>query len=116
MTYPAILLIVGLWLPVFGQGYPPRSIEESGRLSVVISGNNRNIFSMTWSPKEIKAIPEPVLSALISKSAEIELIGRDRMKVALHEPNDGPAAFRESLVVGVADGKLYSTVIEAMVR
>src|ERR1700732_97877 len=100
MAYSAMLLLVGLWLPAFGQGYPPRSTEElfstlrdaarlgqfpsddqlielgfrksvdvgveinseSGRLSVVISGNNRNIFSMTWSPKEIKAIPEPVLS------------------------------------------------------
>jgi hypothetical protein len=91
--------------------------SESGRLYVLISGNNRNIFSMTWNPKEpLHAIPESVLSALIAKSAEIELIGRERMKVTLHEPNDGPSVFREGLVVGVVDGKLYSTVIEAMVR
>ena len=155
MTYSAILLLVGLWLPVFGQGYPPRTTEdifstlrdaarfgrfpsddqlvelgfrrgvdvgveinsEAGRLHVLISGNNRNIFSMTWSPKEqLHVIPESVLSALISKSAEIELIGRERMQITLHETNDSPAAFREGLVVGVVDGKLYSTVIEAMAR
>jgi hypothetical protein len=155
MTFSAILLLVGLWLPIFGQGYPPRTTEdlfstlrdaarfgrfpsddqllelgfrkstdagveinsERGRLYVLISGNNRNIFSMTWSPKEpLRVIPELVLSALISKSAEIELIGRERMQVTLHEPADGPAVFREGLVVGVVDGKLYSTVIEAMAR
>ena len=64
---------------------------------------------MTWSPKEpLHVIPESVLSALISKSAEIELIGRERIQVTLHEPNDGPAVFREGLVVvsGVPAGLL----------
>jgi hypothetical protein len=91
--------------------------SQAGRLYVLISGNNRNIFSMTWSPKEpLPVIPESVLSALISRSAEIELIGRERIQVTLHEPNDGPVVFREGLVVGVVGGKLYSTVIEAMAR
>ena len=91
--------------------------SEAGRLYVMISGPNRNAFTMTWSPKEPSpTLHESVLSALISRSAHIELMGRDRMKVVINEPNDGPAAFREGFIVGVVDGKLHSTIVEAFSR
>ena len=28
MTYSAVVLLFGLWMPVFGQGSPPRSTED----------------------------------------------------------------------------------------
>ncbi len=55
--------------------------SEGGRLSVLIQGNNRNSFTMTWSPKEPSpSMHESMLAALITKSSRLELIGRERMK------------------------------------
>ena len=89
--------------------------SEDGRLHVLIQGNNRNVFTMTWSPKEPPpSMHDSMLAALITKSSRLELIGRERMKIVINEQNDGSVIFREGFIVDVVDGKLRSTIVEAL--
>jgi len=89
---------------------------ESGRLYVLVAGNNRNSFTMTWSPKQSSPVHEPLLSSLIAKTSHIELAGRERMKIVLNESNDGRAIFSEGFIVDLIDGKLHATIVEAFLR
>jgi hypothetical protein len=88
---------------------------DSGQLYVLVDGNNRNNFSMTWTPHESAVVPQAVLAALMSKSLKMEFVGRVRLKVTLNQENSGPAGFSEGLIVGLTDGRLYSTFVEAAI-
>ncbi len=90
---------------------------EGGRLHVLILGDTRNAFTMTWTPKQsAQAMHEATLAALISKSSRIELVGRERMKVVINEQNSGPVLFREGLIVDIPDGVFRSSIVEAVTR
>ena len=70
---------------------------------------------MTWSPRESTTVPQNVLTALISRSMKMEFAGRERLKVTLNQENVGSTSFSEGLIVGVIDGRFYSTFIEAAI-
>ena len=91
--------------------------SEGGRLHVLVEGSNRNVFTMTWSPKEPPAaMHESMLAALITKSSRLELIGRERMKIVINEQSGGPIIFREGFIIDLLDGKFRSSIVEAFAR